>query len=254
MAIASARVSNGTSVRRNLLPPTRKRTLPCDSRTRTSRHETHARLSHAPCRTIAFRALLLADKVERRKAQLRNRPGPSESRVQYATLKVLIRRSLASHEVPNSAGHNDARYDLRPAAGECEPHKRINQKEDPSDFEHVVRSFVAKNFQRIWPPVTIGVMFVRASFITASQAGHDGGVRTADFYRAISAEAARRARATSSVMMQQANLARALRRQSALSGSRPRRSETNMHWLRLAVPATISSRLGMLSMKMGGQS
>jgi hypothetical protein len=24
---------------------------------------------------------------------------------------------------------------MRPSAGECEPHKRVNQKEDPSDFE-----------------------------------------------------------------------------------------------------------------------
>ena len=27
------------------------------------------------------------------------------------------------------------KYDERPSAGECKPHKRINQKEDPSDFE-----------------------------------------------------------------------------------------------------------------------
>jgi hypothetical protein len=30
----------------------------------------------------------------------------------------------------------------------------------PQISDHVVRSFVAKNFQRIWAPVTIGVMFV----------------------------------------------------------------------------------------------
>ena len=39
-----------------------------------------------------------------------------------------------SPELPR--GRPGAKYDLRPAAGECEPHKRIKQKEDPSDFEH----------------------------------------------------------------------------------------------------------------------
>ena len=33
-------------------------------------------------------------------------------------------------------GRPGPKYDVRPSAGECEPHKRINQKEDPSDFEH----------------------------------------------------------------------------------------------------------------------
>jgi hypothetical protein len=39
-----------------------------------------------------------------------------------------------SPELPR--GRPGPKYDLRPAAGECEPYKRINQKEDPSDFEH----------------------------------------------------------------------------------------------------------------------
>ena len=33
-------------------------------------------------------------------------------------------------------GRPGPKYDVRPSAGECEPHKRIKQKEDPSDFEH----------------------------------------------------------------------------------------------------------------------
>ena len=33
-------------------------------------------------------------------------------------------------------GRPGPKYDVRPSAGECEPHKRINQKEDPSDFEY----------------------------------------------------------------------------------------------------------------------
>jgi hypothetical protein len=33
-------------------------------------------------------------------------------------------------------GRPGPKYDVRPSAGECEPYKRINQKEDPSDFEH----------------------------------------------------------------------------------------------------------------------
>ena len=32
-------------------------------------------------------------------------------------------------------GRPGPKYDVRPSARECEPHKRINQKEDPSDFE-----------------------------------------------------------------------------------------------------------------------
>ena len=33
-------------------------------------------------------------------------------------------------------GRPGPKYDVRPSAREYEPHKRINQKEDPSDFEH----------------------------------------------------------------------------------------------------------------------
>ncbi|MGA8473345.1 MAG: hypothetical protein WB721_31580, partial [Pseudolabrys sp.] len=33
-------------------------------------------------------------------------------------------------------GRPGPEYDVRPSAREYEPHKRINQKEDPSDFEH----------------------------------------------------------------------------------------------------------------------
>jgi hypothetical protein len=37
-------------------------------------------------------------------------------------------------ELPRGrAGPKD---DVRPSARECEPHKRINQEEDPSDFKH----------------------------------------------------------------------------------------------------------------------
>ena len=44
------------------------------------------------------------------------------------------RRRQKSPDLPR--GHPGPKYDVRPSARECEPYKRINQKEDPSDFEH----------------------------------------------------------------------------------------------------------------------